>query len=333
MISPQGAVHIDQEDAPVYGADASWPMQHEHIIIDPTKSPLSGRKEAYLRYMTGCLQHSRKCPQYEHDRIEMNLFQPSAMQNYTSAGYAKVRAPQIVQELLSDVWQQQQQQQQHSELWDSGNVYVNHWEAPTKMLDISHPELGLSEERRWEIVKQVQSVLEAWTQQPLVLTSLYGIRVYQQGAILAPHVDRLPLVSSAIINVAQDVDEPWILEVIGHDGQAHNITMTPGDMVLYESHSVIHGRPYPLQGNHFANVFVHFEPLGHTMRHMQQGAYGSDVTLPERAKNSYEQALHREQHTPPHHIPSPDLPPYVQPDQEVRWKQQYDYEKEMEVRP
>ena len=58
---------------------------------------------------------------------------------------------------------------------------------------------------------------------------------------MAPHVDRLPLVSSAIINVDQDVDEPWPLEVIGHDGIAVNITMVPGDLVLYESHSVIHG--------------------------------------------------------------------------------------------
>lgn len=52
-------------------------------------------------------------------------------------------------------------------------------------------------------------------------------------------MDRLPLVSSAIINVAQDLDEPWPLEVIGHDGKAKNVTMEPGDMVLYESHSVI----------------------------------------------------------------------------------------------
>ena len=59
--------------------------------------------------------------------------------------------------------------------------------------------------------------------------------------MLAPHVDRLPLVSSAIINVDQDVDEPWPLEVIGHDGIAVNITMEPGDLVLYESHSIIHG--------------------------------------------------------------------------------------------
>lgn len=75
-------------------------------------------------------------------------------------------------------------------------------------------------------------------------------------------VDRLPLVSSAIINVAQDVDEPWPLEVIGHDGKAHNVTMVPGDLVLYESHSIIHGRPFPLKGRYMANVFIHFEPIG-----------------------------------------------------------------------
>ena len=66
-------------------------------------------------------------------------------------------------------------------------------------------------------------------------------------AILAPHVDRLPLVASAIINVDQDVDEPWPLEVIGHDGRARNVTMVPGDLVLYESHSIIHGVRVALQ--------------------------------------------------------------------------------------
>jgi prolyl 4-hydroxylase len=91
---------------------------------------------------------------------------------------------------------------------------------------------------------------------------VYGIRIYHTGAILAPHVDRLPLVSSCIINVAQDVDEDWLLEVYDHSGQAHNVSMAPGDLVLYESHSIIHGRPFPLKGKYYANIFVHFEPLG-----------------------------------------------------------------------
>ncbi len=67
------------------------------------------------------------------------------------------------------------------------------------------------------------------------------------------------------------------------------IRYVSGDMVLYESHSVIHGRyvyscilrdfllilpqsnllpdfvffrPFPMQGNFYANFFVHFETLG-----------------------------------------------------------------------
>ena len=47
-------------------------------------------------------------------------------------------------------------------------------------------------------------VLFALLGQQLAECSLYGIRIYKEGAVLATHVDRLPLVSSAIINVDQD---------------------------------------------------------------------------------------------------------------------------------
>jgi prolyl 4-hydroxylase len=132
---------------------------------------------------------------------------------------------------------------------------------------------------------------QAWTGQPQSSTSVYGIRIYQNNSILAPHVDRLPLVSSAILNVAQDVDEPWFLEVYDHQGHgtsvrfvldasrtalyygelnpcsfshyaAHNVSMDAGDLVLYESHSIIHGRPFRMHGKFYANIFIHFEPLG-----------------------------------------------------------------------
>lgn len=61
--------------------------------------------------------------------------------------------------------------------------------------------------------------------------------------------------------MAQDVDEPWPLEVYDRNGHAVNITLEPGEMILYESHSLIHGRPYPLKGRSYANVFIHFEPF------------------------------------------------------------------------
>ena len=56
------------------------------------------------------------------------------------------------------------------------------------------------------------------------------------------------------------------LEVIGHDGIARNVTMEPGDLVLYESHSILHGRPFPLKGRFMANVFYPFRTCGQDWR-------------------------------------------------------------------
>jgi hypothetical protein len=77
--------------------------------------------------------------------------------------------------------------------------------------------------------------------------------LYQLFLAFFTDVDRLPLVSSCIIQVAPDLDEPWPIEVYDHKGKAYNVTMEPGDMVLYESHTVLHGRPFPLKGRKYVS--------------------------------------------------------------------------------
>jgi prolyl 4-hydroxylase len=131
------------------------------------------------------------------------------------------------------------------------------WDSPPTIADVQKEGT-----LRMDIWNSAKDVLEEWTGKYLAHCSIWGVRSYHNGSILTPHVDRNPLVSSAIINVAQDVNEPWPLEVWGHDGKPYNITMEPGDMVLYESHSVIHGRPFPMNGNYYANIFVHYEVIG-----------------------------------------------------------------------
>ena len=151
---------------------------------------------------------------------------------------------------------------QTSESWPPGNTYVNHWVADSTMCSFEDRRLQPLGFKTKDIIwDQARPILEAWTGQKLKPTSLYGIRSYFRGAILATHVDRLPLVTSAIINVDQDVEEDWPIEVVGHDGVAYNVTLKPGDMALYESHTVLHGRPFPLKGNFYANLFVHFIPV------------------------------------------------------------------------
>lgn len=144
-----------------------------------------------------------------------------------------------------------------------GNTYVNHWESPTSMISFEDSSIEGGTLLKNYIWNHVQPIIEEWVGKSVHPTSLYGIRVYSDNAVLATHVDRLPLVSSCIIQVDQDVDEPWPVEVISHDGKAYNVTMQPGDMVLYESHTVLHGRPYRMKGRHYANVFVHYEPDDH----------------------------------------------------------------------
>jgi prolyl 4-hydroxylase len=292
-IQSEQATKEENQDEPVeYGVDVSFPMHHHGVSTNypwldhnmhPDKydvpsqykgmshQPLGNKQKFYEDFMDGCRTYYGKtgkaCDGVERDRIDMSFKQPQSMQNYTELGFKKIRAPEALFSMIKEFWDKNKETRK-PEKWFSGNTYTNHWESPTVMVSVEdHGLRGGGQQLKQRIWDAAKDVLQEWTGEELTQCSLYGIRVYPSGAMLAPHVDRLPLVSSAIINVAQDVDEPWPIEVIGHDRKAHNVTMEPGDMVLYESHSILHGRPFPLKGRYFANLFVHFEPTGHSLRH------------------------------------------------------------------
>lgn len=46
--------------------------------------------------------------------------------------------------------------------------------------------------------------------------------------------------------------------------------------MLYESHSVVHGRPFPLHGNFMANIFIHFYPAPEVEQFNEDG----EIELP-----------------------------------------------------
>jgi prolyl 4-hydroxylase len=186
------------------------------------------------------------------------------MRNYTATGFAKRRVPQALWQELSNFWNSNRHQIDVVDEWDGLiTPYHNHWQASTTFLNIHNQSYsGGGTDLAARITDVVRQLAEVWTGQVLTGTSVYGIRIYHNNSILAPHVDRIPLVTSAIINIDQDVNEDWYLELYDHQGVAHNITMEPGELLLYESHSVIHGRPFPLNGRYYANLFVHFEVLG-----------------------------------------------------------------------
>jgi len=272
-----------QDEVSSYGIDVSWPMQSREVSdryawLDEEASMsnknssipitnLPDRNKVYSDYIRGCIEMydlgkpGSTCQANEEERIAMNLRQPQAVKNYTDTGFKKIKAPKDLMDMLINFWNINKESR-YPEAWPVGNIYTNHWESPTHMVSVENATLAGAgpalKQRLWDAARDS---LEEWTGQKLKESSLYGIRVYEKDSILSTHVDRMPLISSCIINVDQDVDEDWPIEVIGHDGKAHNITMEPGDMVLYESHSILHGRPFALKGRHYANVFIHFEPL------------------------------------------------------------------------
>lgn len=112
-----------------------------------------------------------------------------------------------------------------------------------------------------DVLRALQPLHERFAGVPLVPTAMFGMRSYRAGARLAMHTDRIEThIVSSVIQVAQDVDEPWPLQ-LDLDGRIHEIVLNPGQMVHYEGASTMHGRPSPLVGRSFTNVFVHYRPV------------------------------------------------------------------------
>lgn len=95
---------------------------------------------------------------------------------------------------------------------------------------------------------------------------------------------------------------------------------------------VIHGRPFPFEGNAYANVFLHFEPVGYSAQ--QKKRIHREMRS---AKDLYEQTLvlHQEEAVAPRSIPrqrhrealepTSDLPSYIEEGTQaaMQWRQDY----------
>ena len=48
------------------------------------------------------------------------------------------------------------------------------------------------------------------------------------------------------------------MTVIDHHNKREKLYLKPGEMALYESAKILHGRQFPLDGDYFDNLFIHF---------------------------------------------------------------------------
>ena len=113
-----------------------------------------------------------------------------------------------------------------------------------------------------DLGRELKGLHEEWSGMELTEAACYGIRVYQPGSYLYNHVDRTEThIISSTICVAHYLHNPWPLYIEDIDGNPHEISMEPGEMVFYEGAKLIHGRPYPLNGRFYAGLFAHYTPV------------------------------------------------------------------------
>lgn len=243
----QDASQSSTSSSSSYGVDCSMPIHNLDFGSHDCGHLLGDRKTRYNEFIEGCREeYGFRCEHTEIQRVNQLNRQPQSLLNYTAKGYDKIKAPVRMMQAVNDHWRRNEDQihsEDRIERWTKGHTYVNYWQKNTTYHGMVNPKCGGSMDLQYAMFALAKPILEEWTGMELKPTSLYGIRVYQEGAILMPHVDRNPLIASAIINVAQDPDmtEDWPLEVYDRQGQAVNISMVPGDMVLYESGTLIHG--------------------------------------------------------------------------------------------
>lgn len=176
---------------------------------------------------------------------------------FTSEGFKITRLPDGLFQSITDFYQTGRKEHIALEMNDAIGTYIQTTTErhPAKMIE-------LSDELRQAIFNTICPMLENWVRIKLKPSAVYGIREYQRGATLKMHVDRIDTHQvSMIINVAQQVDKDWALHIADHKGKIHKVIMQTGDVVFYESARLQHGRPEPLEGEYYANIFAHTAPL------------------------------------------------------------------------
>ena len=183
--------------------------------------------------------------------------QPIMLQRFTKQGYMKTKIPEAVYKELRSFYDQNQDKRISEGLWDNMEPSINTDSVQTTMVPLSDTE-------RENVGGALHDVMENWCNCKLEQTAFYGIREYYHGNVLRMHVDNVEshIISSILlIYKDHDVDENWSLEVIDFDGIRREINLEEGEMLLYESGTLIHGRPLPYKGRVFANCFLHYKPV------------------------------------------------------------------------
>lgn len=130
--------------------------------------------------------------------------------------------------------------------------------APLLPWMIDRPELTQ------RVLQEMLPYAEEWSGLELEPHVAYGFRLYRNHSALYMHLDRMQThIISFILHIDSSEDaEPWPIFIEDFNGTTHEVILTPGDILFYESSKCFHGRPKRLNGSWYSSIFVHYYPKG-----------------------------------------------------------------------
>lgn len=191
--------------------------------------------------------------------------------NYTEHGFGLARCPQdLLIALQNGIHDGLQKAEDHGRTLQS-EYKIPAIEAPNAPWMIRRPDLTK------RVLEELQHYAETWANVPLTPSVAYGFRLYRNESQLYMHVDKPQThIISFILHIdSSDDAEPWPIIIEDFHGKTHEVILTPGDILFYESSKCWHGRPKPFRGTWYTSVFVHYRPSHgwSDINHLMEGHY------------------------------------------------------------
>lgn len=106
------------------------------------------------------------------------------------------------------------------------------------------------------IQKRLLPSIESTIQCSLLNVFCYH-RVYKRGAILRTHKDSVRAEISATLNLGQQGD-PWDIWLMDYNENAHQVTLAPGDALVYQGSQLAHWRGKLEQADNVVQIMFHY---------------------------------------------------------------------------
>lgn len=156
----------------------------------------------------------------------MQFIQGRMLPRFTELGFEVIQTPPAIHQKLKAAIDEAVKDFEHLPFEEGVADSIYAFAAP-KFVDLGN--------LKYEASRDLKAMHEAWAGGiKLRSTSAYGVRLYQNGSTIVMHYDKPQThVISSIIHIAHSYDkpnEPWHLQIEGHDGQLHSVALEEGQV-------------------------------------------------------------------------------------------------------